>query len=517
MEHDNNNDDNTVPQTMLSDQQIDELLAKAITCLEAGYFDGALRLCEKLERHGKKSRDAVSHAAWLTRVYLGGRHREDALKMWDVTRAAAHLPGGQGLAEGALLAAHVGRVETVAACIEETLRVAAAQNGVLVTFHPTALLQLAEFAFDRLNDKFSALKLVNCALGFRAAFLVLDDVERLGRLLSRLNAPLPLWVDWGAIFIRHISLSTDRHWLHGRKIGDPKFVKWAKEQGAASEGVLKRTLSVGPPQLHEMLVRLAPQVGAPELGIVLHERFSGTKDKGDAAPTEPLWFDPQVLRLRYFWHDMLTEDEQHMLRNGEWAMFNTPTPDFSMALAQWWRMMESVLKRALAKPIHELFAANPEWIAWDRDNLGERVKKRETIFIDKLAEQNKWQRLTLGDMVLILRKCISDEPSKSEDVGGGSRLRKEAKRFLNKHRDQLGPLVLGGGRWTHAPQLTAENVDIFRNQSSHNESVNIIESSIGRWAGKHVLDLLFATYVKQWGFTPTMYLDLLTAAEEADI
>jgi hypothetical protein len=54
-----------------------------------------------------------------------------------------------------------------------------------------------------------------------------------------------------------------------------------------------------------------------------------------------------LVGYRYVWYDIITASEQDLVRNGDWAMFGTPTDDFSMALAQWWRALESVLKRSV--------------------------------------------------------------------------------------------------------------------------------------------------------------------------
>ncbi|MFL9897914.1 hypothetical protein PQR71_07040 [Paraburkholderia fungorum] len=491
---------------MENEPPLDPLLEKAITCLKAGYFQGALPFCETLERRGRKHRDAVRHVAWLARVYLGGRHRDDALRMRGIADTVSHLAGGQGLIEAAILAVHAGRAEKVAIAIQRILDVAATQSGVLITYHPTGLLESAEFALHQLHDEASALKLINCALGFRGEFLVLQDVERLGRLLAQANAPLPLWADWGGIFIRHTSFSMDRPRFLHEALNDQNAVRWATNQDAASEGVLRRTLAAGPPQLLRILMRLAPQLGRGGLATILSERFSSTGGSHDAVSVNPLWLDPAVLKLRYFWYDMLAEKERHLLRNADWAMFATPTPDFSMALAQWWRLLESVLKRSLAKELASLFHAHPEWSDWDRNNLSERTRKREAVFVDKLAAPDKWQRLTLGDLVLVMKKCLPGELTTVEDAASGSRLRKEATRFLNQHRERFAPLV--SDEWYSVAHLTDENIDLFRNQSSHDKSTDIVDASVGRLVGKRVLNMFFAPLLAQWGFTPAIYVGI---------
>jgi hypothetical protein len=479
-----------------TDKQLDTFLANARFYLEVGYFDGALQICKDLERHSEKYKKKSFHIAWLTRIYLGGKHRNDALKMLDII-SVVNIYGVQCLTECAVLAAHVGEPKLLAYLIERILHVAKEQHGVLVLFHPSALLELAEFALDKLQDKASALKLVNCALGFRAVFMVLSDVERLGGLLSKLKAPLPLWADWAAIYVQHIKFCSQRPQLFHR-MGDQIAVKWALAQDQASEGVLSRTIKVGPPRLLELLIRIAPQLGAAAFATVLeNKQWHCMEVEGSYTPADAIWFDPEILKLRYFWFDMLTESERHMIQNGDWAMFSTPTPDFSMALAQWWRVIESTLKRTFVKDLVKLFKENPEWIEWDKTNLSPQRQKDEALFIEILTDARKAQLLTLGDIIKIFAKCTRERPE-------GSRLRKGASIYFKQNRDFFEPLVLKG-HW-NTELLTIENVKFFRNRSSHDLTSDIIDSSIGRFVGKRIMDLYFAPFLKDLGFVPSIHI-----------
>ena len=478
-------------------------LSQAIMYFKFGYFEGSLRICRILENSGTKPREASKHLAWLSRVHLGGNNRNEAFKTTqNAIRSLTQLTGGQGIAEVALLAAHVGQKEIAENGIRKSLETADAQHGVIVTWHPTALLELAQYSLDKLDDRVTSIKLVNCALGFRAVFVVLDDVERLAHLLIKLQAPFALWADWCAIFIRHLSFCTHRARWFANDFGDEKAVLWAQQQDDVSEGVLARILQIAPVQLHELLIEIAPHFDGQGFADVLRERFPVGGENGGKRANDEIWYQPDVLRLRYFWHDMITEGEQSVLCNGDWSMFNTPTTDYSMSLAQWWRLTESILKRTIAKNLSDLFAANPEWLEWDLKNLTERVKKRESVFLEKLSDPKKAEKLTLVDLIRILQKCVTSSEDPNEKVRSGSKLRREAEQFLNPYQNQLGPLV--NRNWMNPLHLTEENINFFRNRSSHDAIINIIEGSTGRLLAKRVLDLFFTPVLVKWGFVPVI-------------
>ena len=487
---------------MKGQDPVDEytLAQEARICLESGYFEGALARARRLKLAAGAAHDASLFTAWLAGVYLGGASQPSLEQTKAVRPLLELLSGGQGLAEYALNAAEAGKLDAAAAGIRITLETALAQHGVLVTWHPVALLRLADIAVRRLNDAESARQLVNCALGYRAVYVVLDDVERLAELLIALEAPTALWVDWGAILLRHIQFATERRRWFQVELHDQRAAQWASEQDAMSEQVLRRAILHAPLELIPILVRLSPHMDAAKFADVVSNRFRAPKRAVVAAPSHPSWFDVDSLRLRYFWYDMLSPSEQNLVRNGDWAMFCTPTSDYSMGVAQWWRALESVLKRGVAEPLSKLFAEHTEWVEWDRHNLRERQLEQESVFVDKLANPAKAARLTLGDLVLVLKKCVSDAGPKP---GTGSRLRMEAARVLGAHRDQLEPLLQR--KWLNPIHLTSENVNWFRNRASHDEPFDVVDAGVGRFLAKRVLSVFFQPALDAWGFRPVIF------------
>src|SRR5262249_58602029 len=122
------------------------------------------------------------------------------------------------------------------------------------------------------------------------------------------------------------------------------------------EAVLRDVLETGPRGLRELLGGIAVHLNAAPLAQLLRDRFSDSGSLSSReSPLDPLWWCVDCLRFRYFWHDLISDQEKSMLLNGDWAMFNTPTADYSMALAQWWRVLESILKRGVVRELSQLF------------------------------------------------------------------------------------------------------------------------------------------------------------------
>jgi hypothetical protein len=177
--------------------------------------------------------------------------------------------------------------------------------------------------------------------------------------------------------------------------------------------------------------------------------------------------------------------------------FNTPSSDYSMALAQWWRLLESILKRGIAGELFRLFQQHPEWVEWDRKNLSEAQQEKEKVFIKMLADPKRAIKMTLGDILLILQKCVLDSQKSNSS---GSRLRMESTNHLKKYAPQLIPLVKES--WLHPISLTNETVTFFRNRASHDACINSGEAFVGRVIARRLLDGFFSPVLAGWGFKP---------------
>ncbi len=481
-----------------------EVLEQARTWLKLGYFKGALELALTLQHHADWGPSA-RHVVWIARVYLGEEHAADAIQMRDVITSLKKLYGGQGLAECAWLMAK-SNPSAVPAAIQEIFGLADAQHGVLVTWHPTAILHLAEFAFAELQDSRSAVLLTSVALGFRSVFVSLADVNRLSRLLIALNAPVCLWADWSSVLIQHIHFATNRATMMQEEARNRSAAErwafaaeeWAFAEDAKSEEVVASVLAAAPQEVWTILQTVAPHLDAAQFGEVVKARFTQSQIEGRRL-AEAVWSEPNALRYRYFWYDMMSNHEKAMLRNGDWAMFGLPTEDFSMALAQWWRALESVLKRSVVDLLASTFSQQPLLAEWDRQNLSAKRQKEESVFLEKLAVPDRATKLTLYDILLVLKKCEST----NKQGAAGSRLRFEAARVLKRYSAQIGPLT--EGTWLHPVHLTDKNINWFRNRSAHDAAVDLVDAAVGRVLAERILNGFFAPVLEGWGFKAALF------------
>jgi hypothetical protein len=484
--------------------KLDKSFKNALHCFQAAYFEGAQRYCRELETAPGKGSKGAFQIAWLSSLYSNGLwHRQDNRQQKAISMFLG-FQGGQGMAE-ILVSALGTNTSGIKEAIEKILEVARRQNGVVISWYPSAYLRLATFARHSLKSDDLATRLVCIALSYRPVFANLDDVQQLGNLLLELRAPTALWADWCAIFVRHVSVCSMRPKVFQQTLGDKRAVLWACAEDARSEDVLRRLLAKAPPETHDILCEYAEQAGMSSFASVIKEKFTRLEPLTvQGVANTHIWWDSDAMSLRYFWYDMLTESEKNILRNGDWAMFEGPTPDYSMAVAQWWRVLESVLKRLIINPIKHLYAENPLWLEWDNANLAGKGRKRAEIFIEKLAVPERAEKMTLADLLMVLLKCVSDDEKTQESSSGGSKLRREATKYLSQYREHFTPLVIGS---RHEPVLRIENIDYFRNRSSHNMTLTLADAATGRAIAKRLLTALFEPDLAKLGFSCTINAD----------
>lgn len=166
-----------------------------------------------------------------------------------------------------------------------------------------------------------------------------------------------------------------------------------------------------------------------------------------------------------------------------------------MRLAQWWRTVEATLKRAVIAPLATHLQEKSDLIAWDRTNLSNNQKKRESLFTDTLTNPEKSSRVTLGQIFLILQKCVEKQGSVS------SRLRLETITYLAPYVNQTGSLVQEA--FLRPVKLTQANIKYFRNQASLDASISMIDAAVGRTLARLVVNDFFAPAVGkgEWSFT----------------
>jgi len=465
-------------------------LSRASDYHQIGYFEGSARICEKL-RPSEDSAGILRHLNALNRFYLD-RSRQPGL-LPEFEYFGRKLQGGQHFCELALLNAQEGRMRHAVAWVKVIARTLDEQMGRLIFHRVTPVLELAEFASTHQETRTEAIRLLNVALS-APTYVLGSDLRRLANLLSLFRAPVVLWSDWCAHFVKHLSFSGWRQTAMVEVFRDEEGAKWAFDAQEESRRVLVDTLSIAPSELLSMLIEIAPRLQHPQLPEILRTGFRAGAE-GHPESIDPLFWSSTTCRCRFPWFEYLDEMEKNFLINGEWALFCAPTPDHSMGLAQWWRTVESTLKRAVIAPLAAHLQQKGELIVWDRTNLSKNQQKKESLFIDTLADPHKSARVTLGQILLILQKCV-EKPDSVQ-----SKLRLEASEFLAPYVRQTESLVQE--EFLRPVKLTQANVDYFRNQASHAAAISMIDAAVGRTLARLIINDFFAPAVSErtWRFT----------------
>ncbi|QDT71680.1 hypothetical protein [Lacipirellula limnantheis] len=191
---------------------------------------------------------------------------------------------------------------------------------------------------------------------------------------------------------------------------------------------------------------------------------------------------------------MLDEHEKAFVTNGDWALGCTPTDDFSMGLAQWWRLIESVFGRIVRNNLGKMFDENPQWLASDRETLSPKALASESVFLKKLAVPGERERMTLADILRVLEKCVI-KPRTLDRCD--SIVRQKATEYFAPHAQILQKAVQAGGA---QPFLSLLTIDQFRNLASHSQPTTESNAAVGRLVAKSIVNALFLPNLRAWGF-----------------
>jgi hypothetical protein len=250
-----------------------------------------------------------------------------------------------------------------------------------------------------------------------------------------------------------------------------------------------------------MLAGLTREFALPwpvELDAALRAWSAGGA-RSSRSPADSRWVERDALANRHRWFRRLPEQEQDLVHKGEWAFINTPTPDYSMALAQWWRLLESILKHGVLDELANRLRSRPEWVAWDDENLS-NTKLDRVKLLRRIADPSRSEPLSLGEMLRVLAQCA--KAAEGEEGFFGSQLRKEAARFFADHEPQLA--AFAGRRNGFGVSLSDEGVQRFRNPSSHLGRMGLVDAAIGRTLARLILRDFFAVYDLVQGLVPLL-------------
>jgi hypothetical protein len=477
-----------------------ELLKHSITFLQSGYFKGAQLLAKEIiDRGTNDQKKRAARILWLSSIYTGDSEEMIELKSTyqSVLDWVKGLGRGQGVAEAAVLLTALNNFSGANELATNLIAMAQRQSGPLVTHHPSAILMLAEICQNQLDRRDDSIRLVNLALGFRGVYAGLADVRRLAFLLNGLQAPISLWADLAAIFARHITFASTRRIFWERELTwHQEAIEWAANEDNNSLIVLRHIVQIAPSHFKDLFAEAFSLYSeGSDMAEVLQEQGIVECGLKNWEPTNPMWWSLECMTYRYPWMNLLAEEEQKIMQNGDWALFMGPNPDFSMGTAQWWRCVESVLKRVLIKPLARRFSENPHWVRSDQQNLTERAKKDESCFFD-VADARKMGKMTLQPMLMVLEKSLAGLGD------SGSLLRREACSHVDQYRRHFEPLVRSFP-FNPAP-LTRKAIENYRNSAAHDQTLPLVKASMGRAQAKILLDQLHSPVLLQQGFAPTL-------------
>jgi hypothetical protein len=452
----------------------EKVLDQARTYVQLGYFEGAEKLALKAqEKLGGALRLSAGRLAWFAQVYQStpeslARAGERVEEMWEWIKTQK---GGAGCSELGWVLHRTRPEHLLEKTVDGVIQSCRQQGGRSLLHHPSALLRLASEVLKDTSEMETAIRLVNMVLGYRRVFVSLEDVRLLGSLLVRIQAPEPTWMRWAWICAQHIGTASQRAGFLNREFQDPEACEWAHGQDHASLDVLREILPSAPAVAREMFIDAWDWCAGTEgdsrsMRNILAKSGIPHGKSGKSAPVHPLWWGHECLAFRYFWFAGFEPEERDLVQNGDWSLFCGPNPDRSMAVAQWWRLLERVIKRSVVVQVSTLFSQNPGWLEADRNS--KRIMDEERVFL-QWADPEQVSKSTLGQMLVGIEKMLQGPGS------SGSLLRKGASEWL--HATHYPEAVRAF--WLQPPILTDKNIRRFRNASSHDGIFNLEKAAFG--------------------------------------
>lgn len=355
-------------------------------------------------------------------------------------------------------------------------------DGFLSFFHPSCWLKLGERALWE-EDFSTAAFIVNIVIGCPNPILMATDLRRLHRLLFSLRAPKMLFAEWAFRFVERMQVLKLADHLNHQTSTTDNFAKFIQEQISDSSRTLSRALEHGPVELAMLTADLQTlfDVKSFQMNDCVIDTSRNDLQQCDSDNTIN-WLSFQSRSHRYPWLGLGSKRSDELAHNGDWAMMHCPTSDFSIAVAQWWRLLESELTHFLQVELGCLFDKHPEWLRQDREryesaDVSRKQKDRMKVFLN-YADPSLREKFSLRDQLLLLEKCFSHR----EVDRTFSRLRYEASHHLQPFSRSFGSLGNRDeqGRYYLPKLLTEETIQRFRNRSSHDQKIGEKEALLGR-------------------------------------
>ncbi len=351
---------------------------------------------------------------------------------------------------------------------------------------PTATLNLAHWLIRHEVDKTFLMELTCCCLGWRYSYKRMDDLIALARLLGHFRMPRVFWTNLLTLYVDFVAndnfkeeillqsgLNSPLVTLHQNEVNwlEGEFHKYCSSQGLPDRDKIMESYLI-----------------ALDIGVAVQaNKFPGAGDF-EAAPYTP-WLTESMFQMRHPWFCMLQKNEQDFIRNADTAFCACITEDYSFACSQWWRCIESVLKRRLIAPLGRLIDENPQWI----EPVTGKATDKDRLFSVDLVDPEKRKRISLCQMLLLLEKAMNDLAHKRTS---SCVVRRKTVEHLSTRMSEFrwvtGELDdVADFRSVLTPRVFNEKtIKSFRNAASHDQPMSFTEAAIGRLIAIRILDYM---------------------------
>jgi hypothetical protein len=492
----------------------DQLLGRAIGLYHSGFLLDCIDICEELDRTGSATvRSREYH--FLAYAALAGNPQNSIYECEAIDRSGApniKLTIGKEGIEHQFKVLQFARPHTPHSIeslypveslymrllespeiTEETrgeiciLRTSLQKNlWIVPSALPTTTLSLARLLMDTEIDLQLAKELICCSIGWRYCYQRIEDLLTLATLLNHFKVPRVFWTNLLSLYFdftasddlnKEIFLKSDVNevlvTLHGNEIN---WLEGVFHQYCASHGLPERD------EISDLFLQAINETPAED-----------TNDFPGVAGYEPgpydFWLSAECFQMRHPWFSLLEQKERDFLRNADTAFCACLTEDYSFACSQWWRCLESVLKRILIKPIGELIDANPGWL--EQDSRTPRVMKKEELFTEHLTHPTTREKLTLAPMLILIETAMKDIRlgRTSESI-----IRTQVVQHMTTQLSEFIWISRKLDAWADfrsslIPNVFTEHtIRAFRNASSHDQPMTFAEAAVGRLLAIRILD-----------------------------
>jgi hypothetical protein len=358
--------------------------------------------------------------------------------------------------------------------------------------HPTAALSIAKWCVDNQVHLDLARKLVNCCIGWRYSFRRIDDLASLARLLEYFRAPQVFWTSLLGLYVDFAGDDSFNQELMLTTGLSSNLIELRRSTVNVKEGMFHRFCADHGLPAYDNLLKLV--LGSLRIGVQNDaNRFLGDGNY-ESGPHEP-WMSAAAFQMRHPWYCLLQPHEQDFVRNGDTAFVACFTSDFSFGCAQWWRCVESVLRRRLVTPLGDLIDANPDWVSEDRIFASRRADEWdwEAIFVRLLPDARRRQQISLTQILILLEMCLSDHTKKRHST---SVIRRKCVEYVGSKLPEFRWIVgelddVADFRSVMTPRiLNEETIAAFRNAASHDAPMDFENAAAGRLLAIRILDFM---------------------------